>query len=184
MGQLLLSFAVIVGTLSGQGDRAIAQTPLCPDPGSILATETTRILELPQFGLSLAIPENFRAILRNNGAVEIVNPGTYQVLHCVAEGGRALGRGYSSVIVRSQPKADNINLRQFVENTTRLNGDITPYSWQGQQGYLVRALADQSAQFWFASNSQSEVVVISSGCDCRGMLDQLLAVLERTSPLE
>ncbi|HEY9881247.1 MAG TPA: hypothetical protein V6D29_22520, partial [Leptolyngbyaceae cyanobacterium] len=81
-------------------------------------------------------------------------------------------------------KADNINLRQFVENTTRLNGDITPYSWQGQQGYLVRALADQSAQFWFNSNSPSEVVVISSGCDCSGMLDQLLAVLERTSPLE
>lgn len=135
--------------------------------------------------LSLAIPDNFRAILLNNKAVEIVNPGTYEVLRCVAEGGRALGRGYSSVIVRSQPKASNTNLCQLVENNAQLNSAITPYSWQGQQGYLVRTETDRSAQFWFNANSSSEeVIVISSGCDCQGMLNRLLAVLEQASPLE
>jgi hypothetical protein len=73
--------AVLVNTLGLLPSLpVIAQSGYCPDPGPIPAAETTRELELPQFGVTLTIPSNFRSILRNNGAVEIVNPGTYQVL--------------------------------------------------------------------------------------------------------
>lgn len=183
MGRLLLS-TFVIAAMQAQGTGAIAQTEFCPDPGPIPAADATRSLALPQFGLNLTIPANFRSILRSNGAVEIVNPGTYQVLNCVAQGGQALGRGYSSTIVRSLPNPEQISLQQFVEQNTRLNGSITPYVWNGKQGYLVRSRLDRSAQFWLNPKTTPEVVVISSGCDCRGMFDRLLALLEVSNLLE
>lgn len=162
---------------------AIAQSSYCPDPGPIPATETTRELELPQFGVSLTIPSNFRSILRNNGAVEIVNPGTYQVLTCVAQGGRALGRGYASIIVRSVNNSENLELQQFVGQNTRLQGQISPYALGDQPGYLVQSRSDNSAQFWFKPVDRSDVIRISAGCDCRGMRDRLISILDRSSLL-
>lgn len=162
---------------------AIAQPGYCNDPGPIPATEATRELELPQFGVTLTIPSNFRSILRNNGAVEIVNPGTYEVLTCVAQGGQALGRGYASIIVRSINNSENLDLQQFVKQNTRLQGRISPYSLGDQQGYLLESRSDRGAQFWIKPADSSEVVVISAGCDCRGMRDQLVSILDRSSLL-
>ncbi|UBF29759.1 hypothetical protein K9N68_36630 (plasmid) [Kovacikia minuta CCNUW1] len=162
---------------------AIAQPGYCPDPGPIPAAETTRELKLPQFGVTLTIPSNFRAILRNNGAVEIVNPGTYQVLTCVAQGGQALGRGYASIIVRSINNFKKLKLQQFVEQNTRLQRQISPYALGDQPGYLVQSRSDSIAQFWFKPVDRSDVVVISAGCDCRGMRDRLVSILDRSSLL-
>ncbi|MBI4784597.1 MAG: hypothetical protein HY785_25275 [Oscillatoriophycideae cyanobacterium NC_groundwater_1537_Pr4_S-0.65um_50_18] len=180
----ILVTVVLVNTLSLLPSLpAIAQSGYCSDPGPIPATETTRELELPQFGVTLTIPSNFRSILRNNGAVEIVNPGTYQVLTCVAQGGQALGRGYASIIVRSVNNSENIELQQFVEQNTRLQGRISPYALGNQPGYLVQSRSDSSAQFWLKPADRSDVVVISAGCDCRGMRDRLVSLLDRSSLL-
>lgn len=162
---------------------AIAQSGYCPDPGPIPAAETTRELELPQFGVTLTIPSNFRSILRNNGAVEIVNPGTYQVLTCVAQGRQALGRGYASIIVRSVNDSENLELQHFVEQNTRLQGQISPYALGDQPGYLVQSRSDINAQFWFKPLDRSDVVVIAAGCDCKGMYDRLVSILDWSSLL-
>jgi len=162
---------------------AIAESKYCNDPGPIPAAETTRELELPQFGVTLAIPSNFRSILRNNGAVEIVNPGTYQVLTCVAQGGQALGRGYASIIVRSIDNPDKLDLQQFIAQNSRLQRRISPYALGDQQGYLVESRSDSSAQFWISPADVPDVVVISAGCDCRGMRDRLVSILDRSSLL-
>ncbi len=183
ISSILLTAALIhpFGLLSSL--PAIAQSRYCNDPGPIPAAETTRALELPQFGVTLTIPSNFRAILRNNGAVEIVNPGTYQVLTCVAKGGQALGRGYASIIVRSIKNPKQLNLQQFVAQNTRLQGRISSYSLGDQQGYLVQSRSDSSAQFWINPADVPDVVVISAGCDCRGMRDRLVSILDRSSLL-
>ncbi|MBD2233774.1 hypothetical protein [Phormidium tenue] len=160
---------------------ATAQSGYCADPGPISAAETTRELELPQFGVTLTIPSNFRAILRNNGAVEIVNPGTYQVLTCVAQGGQALGRGYASIIVRSVNNSENLELQKFVEQNTHFQGQISPYALDDQLGYLVQSRSDSSAQFWLQLVDRSDVVVISAGCSCRGMREHLISILDQSS---
>jgi len=160
---------------------AIAQSRYCNDPGPISAAETTRALELPQFGVTLTIPSNFRAILRNNGVVEIVNPGTYQVLTCVAAGGQALVRGYAYIIVRSIKNPEQLDLQKFVGQNTRLQGLVSPYSLGDQQGYLVASRSDSVAQFWINPADVPDVVVISAVCDCRGMRDRLVSILDRSS---
>jgi hypothetical protein len=178
---LILSTLLLINSLGGIANPfKQAQTQICRDPGSIPADEATRSLELPQFGVTLAIPSNFRAVLRNNGTVEIVNPGTYEVLTCVAQGGQALGRGYFSITVQSIINSKNLDLQEFVEQNSLLKGNISPYNFNGQVGYFVQSPLDSSAQFWLKPTASSSVTIISAGCDCRGMSDRLVTLLERS----
>jgi hypothetical protein len=175
--------AWLVNTLGLIPLPAIAQSNYCNDPGPIPAADTIRELELPQFGVTLGIPANFRSILRNDGTVEVVNPGTYEVLTCTAQGGQALGRGYASTIVRSIENSQDLDLQPFVVQNTQLKGHVYSYVLGSQQGYLVTSLSDSSAQFWFNSPDNSNVTVISTGCDCQGMRDRLISILDRSSLL-
>lgn len=176
----------------GSGPAIAQPESFCNDPGSVAAAETTRELELEQFGLELAIPSNFRAILMNNGNVKIVDPGTYELLACTARGGNALGRGYAQTLVRTVENPNNVDLRQLVEQNIRENQEISPYTFDGQQGYLVtqaqnqavRGIPDSFAAFWLAVDDVPGAVVISTTCDCSGQRDRLLSLLERSSLLD
>ena len=57
-------------------------------------SEVTRIVKFPQYGIQMEIPENLRAMLRNDGRVEILNNATYRVFQCPKKD--RLGRGYMS----------------------------------------------------------------------------------------
>ncbi|PSN11505.1 hypothetical protein C7293_24040 [filamentous cyanobacterium CCT1] len=174
------------------GGPAIAQPEsYCDDPGSVEAADTTRDLELEQFGVELTIPSNFRAILLNNGDVKIVDPGTYELLACIARGGDALGRGYAQTRVRTVENPDNLDLRQLVEQTIREDQTLAPYTFDGQQGYLVTqesngvpvGIPDAYAALWVETDAVPGAVVISRSCDCSGQRDQLVSLLERSSLL-
>lgn len=175
------------------GVPAIAQPePYCDDPGSIEAADTTRDLELEQFGVELAIPSNFRAMLLNNGTVKIVDPGTYELLVCIARGGEALGRGYAQTRVRTVENPNNLELRQLVEQNIRENQEISPYTFDGEQGYLVTqeandqpvGIPDSHAALWIEPDAAPGAVVISRSCDCSGQRDRLLSLLERSNLLD
>ncbi|MBE9111846.1 hypothetical protein IQ273_20780 [Nodosilinea sp. LEGE 07298] len=172
---------------------AIAQPEsYCDDPGAVEAADTTRDLELEQFGVELAIPSNFRAMLLNNGTVKIVDPGTYELLVCVARGGKALGRGYAQTRVRTVENPDSLDLRQLVEQTIRENQEISPYTFDGQQGYLATressdqpvGIPDSYAALWIDTDDAPGAVVISTSCDCSGQRDRLLSLLERSKRLD
>jgi len=163
----------------------------CDDPGSIPSAETTRNLELDKFGVELTIPSNFRAMLLNNGNVKIVDPGTYELLSCIARGGEALGRGYAQTLVRSVENPNNLELRQLVEQKSREHEKISPYTFDGKQGYLVEyrsqeagGIPDAHAEFWLDINDVPGAVVISKSCDCSGMSESLVSLLERSSLLQ
>lgn len=76
---------------------ALAQSnlPYCnfaeEDPSSIQRTIT-----LTEVGITLAVPANTRAIKTTNGAVELIDNGTFQLLQCINKPNRGVaGRGYS-----------------------------------------------------------------------------------------
>ncbi|WP_156119994.1 hypothetical protein [Leptolyngbya sp. KIOST-1] len=190
--KLVASAGVLVALGLG-GVPAIAQPEsYCDDPGSVAAADTTRELELKQFGVELAIPSNFRAMLLNSGTVKIVDPGTYELLVCIARGGEALGRGYAQTRVRTEENPDNLDLRQLVEQNIHENQDISPYSFDGQQGYLVTqasndqpvGIPDSYAALWIETDEAHGAVVISRSCDCSGQRDRLLSLLERSTMLD
>ncbi|MGA7938231.1 MAG: hypothetical protein WCA35_32070, partial [Kovacikia sp.] len=45
----------------------------------------------------------------------------------------------------------------------------------------MQSCSDIITQFWFKPLDRSNVVVISAGCDCRGMRDRLVSILDRSS---
>jgi hypothetical protein len=58
------------------------------------ASEVTRIVKFPQYGIQMEIPENLRTMLRSDGVVQILNNATYRILQCPLKD--RIGRGYSS----------------------------------------------------------------------------------------
>ncbi|MEQ9550048.1 MAG: hypothetical protein RIM23_10560 [Coleofasciculus sp. G3-WIS-01] len=189
--QLIFALAgASISFLAGVEPGITQPEQYCDDPGSIPAAETTRNLELDKFGVELTIPSNFRAMLLNNGNVKIVDPGTYELLSCIAKGRKALGRGYAQTLVRTVENPRNLELRQLVEQKSRENEKISPYSFDGKQGYLVEqrsrdvvAIPDAHAEFWVDTNDVPGAVVISKSCDCSGMSESLVSLLERSSLL-
>lgn len=84
----IFSAAALTGANGALAAAAIAQEENpCDHTAVVAASETTRRLTLTQFGIALEIPENFRAMLRSDGSVEVMDPGTYRLFRCQAMGG-------------------------------------------------------------------------------------------------
>lgn len=66
-----------------------AQTgQVCESDGNFeAASETHRIVELPEFGIQIKIPSNYRTMKRQDGSVEILHPDDFEHIQCVARGG-------------------------------------------------------------------------------------------------
>lgn len=165
----------------------------CENTDTVLPSEEMRELTLEQFGISVMIPENYRAILLNNGAVQIVDPGTYNLIRCEAMGGDPLGRGYSELLIRGESRPDDMSLEDLVRDDVyseipgnvpqRMNSCISPYPFADQQGYLVQTPTQRHAEFWMQPNVGSDVTVLETSCDCQGMVERLIEVLDRTTLL-
>lgn len=90
MKTALLSLALILGLSS----PCFAEyKPKC-DFDDEEISKITRIVKFPQYGIQMEIPENLRAMLRNNGRIEILNNATYRVFQCPLKD--RIGRGYTS----------------------------------------------------------------------------------------
>lgn len=174
-----ISLTTGITPVASHTEISCPNTPTAID--SVPAAETTRNVELEKFGVELTIPSNYRAMLLNNGNVKIVDPGTYKMLVCE----ETLGRGYARTLVRTVENPNNLTLRQLIQRQEKDPQQISPYTFDGQQGYLVEygsAIGSQ-AEFWMDSNNKPGAVVISKACDCEGMKESLVSLLERSSLL-
>ena len=172
---------------------AQAQAPApCRDTDTVAPTAERRSLRLAQFGITVEIPDNYRAILRNDGSVQVVDPGTYNLIRCEILGGDPLGRGYSELVIRSAEATEADSLEATVRedvyagpnrNAITTQACITPYPFKDQQGYLVQSGSGRHAEFWLEPQVGADVVVLETSCDCSGMVDRLLSVLDRTELL-
>ncbi|MBF2084468.1 hypothetical protein [Thermoleptolyngbya sp. C42_A2020_037] len=154
---------------------------VCPDVAEVPASDRLRTLELPQLGVAIAIPENFKIRTLPDGTVEVLDPGTFEVLRCVEQGGRAIApRGMYSFRIRSLPNPANLALPDFL----RQQGEADPSAQSGnldaipvlitrpEPGYTVRA--------WFRSPDSQTVIVLAESCDCELEYDDMRLWLQRT----
>ena len=196
----LLSFAVLGATTAPEMEPAssvqrIAQADNpCQSTDTVLPSESMRRLELDDFGVAVMIPENYRAILLNSGAIKIVDPGTYNLIRCQAIGGDPLGRGYSELLIRREPMPADQSLEEIVRAdiysdrpdsiTGPPNQCISPYPLEDQEGVLVQSPSQRHAEFWIQPPATGTVTVLETSCDCQGMVERLTEVLSRTTLLE
>lgn len=192
MFSLLLAFTLVTPPRAVPDPIAQAQAP-CENTDTVAAADDLRELRLEQFGVAIEIPENYRAILLNNGSVQVVDPGTYNLIRCAATGGDPLGRGYSELLIRGASASSGQSLeatvRAAVERdrpdsvTGPPNQCISPYPLEDQSGYLVQTPTQRHAEFWVEPAIGSDITVIETTCDCSGMVERLVNVLDRTTLL-
>ncbi|ASC71330.1 hypothetical protein XM38_022820 [Halomicronema hongdechloris C2206] len=185
----MISLLVALSSSLPAPSLAQAENP-CQNTDTVLPAEDTRRLTLEQFGVALSIPANYRAILRNDGSVQVVDPGTYNLIRCQIQGGDLLGRGFSELVIRQVDAAAEDSLETVVRDAVyaeapgpRPSSCISPYPLQGQQGYLVQTPTGRHAEFWLHPPNTSTITVLETSCDCQGMVDRLIEVLETTELL-
>ena len=158
------------------------------------AAETLRTLELPNFGIAVEIPSNYRAMLRQNGEVEILHPDDFAMLQCLAQGGAGAHGYYSETIQLVTPDPD-LSLREqaiwsvgygFDENDNRIPAyaDIVEYNQGDLSGYIVQSLSGYAVTFLGTYPGSRQLLEVSAGCDCSVEIEDVTEVLSRIMLLE
>lgn len=158
-----------------------AGSAVCPDVAEVPASDRLRTIELLQFGVAIAIPANFKTRTLPDGTVEILDPGTFEVLSCVEQGGQAIApRGLYSFRISSLPNPAGLALSDFLQQ----QGEIDPNAQSGnlnntpvlitrpEPGYTVRA--------WFTHPTPQQVIMLAESCDCELEYDDMRFWLQRT----
>ncbi len=154
---------------------------LCPDMAEVPASEELRSLELPQFGVAIAIPENFKTRTLPDSTVEVLDPGTFEVLRCVEQGGRAIApRGTYSFRISSRPNPAGLTLSEFLQQ----QGEIDPSAQSGRVGHIpvliTRPEPGYTVRAWFNAPNLPAVIVLTESCDCELEYDDMRFWLQRT----
>jgi len=156
---LLLMFSTV------HGENTQAQTRTCSRGNyGELASSTYRTVELPEFGIEVDIPENYRTMKLQSGAVKILHPDDYDFIQCMASGGRGRGGGYDAQIIRL------VNREEAVQ---RLQNDISGRSAEVREhrqgdfsGYITTDLRSYGVTFTGTAPGISKAFVIAELCDC------------------
>ncbi len=164
----------------------LAQT-ICETDGNYEPPSSTyKTIKLEDFGISVDIPDNYRAMKRQNGSVEILHPDDYQWIQCLVNGGLG-GRGYYSETIRLVEDDLRLNLR---EQAIELLGDrddsfnphynqILTYQNNGISGYIVTSISGYGVSFLGTIPGQSQLLKVSASCDCEVEVKDVTDVLNK-----
>ncbi|HBL11782.1 MAG TPA: hypothetical protein DD379_10290 [Cyanobacteria bacterium UBA11162] len=160
-----------------------AQTICEPDGNYEPPSSAYKTIELENFGISVDIPDNYRAMKRQDGSVEILHPDDYQWIQCIVNGGSG-GGGYYSETIRLVEDDMTLNLR---EQAIELLGDslnpnanqILTYENNGISGYIVTYISDYSVSFLGIIPGQSKLLEVTASCDCQVEVQDVTEVLNR-----
>lgn len=82
-----LSILITISTLAGTIPILINPAFASCEDNFIEPSLDTRTYENEQLGFAIAIPHNYRTMRKSNDVIEILNPGTYDLIQCATEAG-------------------------------------------------------------------------------------------------
>lgn len=155
---------------------------------------TTRTVELQDFGIAVAIPDNYRAMRQQNGSVSILHPDDFEWIQCLARGGDG-GGGFYSEQLSQVPRNLAMSLRDQAMWTAgySVNRDgtrtpsatsVTPYQQNGLNGYIVTSEVGYSVTFLGTTPNSNQLLQVSASCDCEVDVEALTDLLSRIRPLQ
>lgn len=158
------------------------------------ASETRRTVELSGLGVTVAIPENYRTMKLQGGAVRILHPADFDMIQCTARGGQG-GHGLYSEIIDLVADDQTMNLR---EQATWLAGysqnrdgsrtpaatQIIPYEKDKLSGYIVTNEAGYSVSFLGAIPGRDSLLEVFAGCDCEVDVEAITELLSHITVMD
>lgn len=188
-GAALLISAILTPSIVQAQSSQLCETDGNYEP----AAEITRTVELPNFGISVEIPENYRAMKLQNSSVSILHPDDFEWLQCIARGGTGAHGYYSETIEQIQPNP-SMSLREQATWTVGyamnpdgsrrpIATDVTPYQHNGLNGYVVSSMSGYSAVFLGTSPNSDQLLRVSASCDCEVEAEAVTDLLAGIEPL-
>lgn len=185
----LILLSAIAPTLTQAQTERICETDGDYEP----ASSTTRSLELRNIGIRVAIPENYRAMLQQDGSVAILHPDDFTWIQCLVQGGRG-GHGYYSEHISLVSVDPSMSLREQATWTggysisrdgTRIPGatSVTQYQQNGLDGFIVTSISGYSVTFLGTIPNSNQLLKVTAGCDCEVDAQAVTDLLSRIRPL-
>lgn len=156
---------------------AIALSLFSPSPGFSKPTcqhrdmltndtpaSTTRTVKLEQFGLQINIPENFRTLLYNNGNVDILSPGDFQIMQCWAQGQPVATEVLPFLSFQLHPNPKNLKADEFAQQLSQ--SYVSPLQRE-RVNQLDLAMRESTAGYdiaygWYQLPSTQGIVQVSA----------------------
>lgn len=169
--------------------------PVCETDGDYEPpAETMRAVELPDLGVVVSIPENYRAMKLQSGAVQILHPDDFEWIQCLVRGGTGAHGYYSETIDTVPPESDQ-NLEEqaawtvgysYDEDGNREPGatEVIPHEENGFNGYIATSMTGYSVVFLGTMPESDELLRVSAGCDCEVETEAVTDLLSRIRPLD
>lgn len=149
----------------------------CGDTQAVEASKTTRTLELKKFGIKLKIPSNFRTMLRNDGSISILDPGTFEAIRCAAP------HGIYDFNIKLIPNPKRLSLLQIARNSYISNlgqpAKLDNYNFKNTQALIIYSEGSYGAYGIFNVPGKG-VVEMSAACDCEVDKTDIIKYLEVT----
>jgi hypothetical protein len=184
--KIFLMGGLILGQTIAGGDSALAQKELCRFVKEEQKSAVDRPIVLNQFGLKVNIPSNYRAVLLNNGRVEIVTPGTFDFLTCLRNGGvspREVTYGYYNIRLIPNPKSESVLTlarRSLPQSKTK----YFTYTLQGTPVVILETVSGEIVGAYFNVQGIDGIVEISAHCNCQLTAQDVTLVLDQTFLLQ
>lgn len=195
---ILASSSLLLFVNSIYPEQTNARPKLCSDDGNYEpASSTYKTVALPEFGIEVDIPDNYRTMKRNDGSVEILHPNDFEVFECIARGGVG-GGGYYSEVLELVDRDDSMSLREQAiwsvgygydaqENRIPLADKVIDYKQGNLSGYIAiqtTSRARNSAVFLGEVPGTEKILKIYPSCDCDTTVDDLKDLLSRVKLTE
>ena len=147
--------------------------------------DTMRTIELPDLGVSVSIPANYRAMKLQDGSVQILHPKDFEWIECGVGGGVSSGgSGYYFDGLQAISSDPTMSLReQAIQIMGGRNLEIMPYEQNGLEGYIVRSTYGYNVFFLGTVPGSEHLIQVSAGCDCEVDVEDVTEILVHVSPL-
>lgn len=154
---------------------------ICRDVVDIPPTNTTKTVEFKKFGIRIKIPSNYRTMLLNDGAVEIIDPAMFELFRCQARGGKVLfARGYAPFRIRLVPNPQNLPPLVLAQTLRGYEGRVYTYNLDGTKVVIVESESTFSVGAWFTIPGINGVVEMEASCDCETTKEDMVLYLDKT----
>jgi hypothetical protein len=154
---------------------------------------TLRTVKLSDFGISIDIPSNYRAIKTQDGGVRIVRPAYFRFLQCIAKHGirGVRGRGVDYISITPMTGTE---VMSFLEMERQNGSNISPYNQGNLEGFITsfqvegpvpmiaaRSFVGRAVPTSVSTTEAYFMVLIA--CDCDIEMSELRDLLGRIKPL-
>lgn len=176
-----VSSLIGIGSLSLKSPTAIAQQEVCRD-ALVEASEEMRTVELPQFGIDIDIPANYRAIAFDKDHIGIMNPGNWELLQCIERGGEVLfPRGsFGFNIYKSDYLTPQAALEAQKEEPYYSTGTIYTYYLGETEVLIEEHESGMEVSAFFSHPDIKGVTIMNLICDCELTVETIVRELDRT----